>query len=326
MRPGRPGRTAVGVLLAGLAAAAPAPAQPPAAAPPLAALAGALGGAPAVLRRDFARIALEELALAYAEEARRAREGRRVAPSEGRPWRWIAGTEAFAAQLAASARALTPAMPVAIRLPPAEGVELLLAGRPVILSGPRIAEPDRLEARVLERFCARHDCEALLPPAATASAPARAGGAGPDARSAPAPQVTAWWTFSDRGGPSCSTGDGLQFLFRDHRDLDRKRIACAQVARELRRLAHRLAALRERGVVVQWDAFSVDPLPGAAEQHVRLNRNGDYLRLPLPALARTRTLLRVALPWLRAVSRGRDYQQTLPHAEVLLAPLLGTQG
>lgn len=320
---------ALGALLLGAACAAACLAGT-AAYPPLVRLARGLAEAPPEVRAQFARTALEEMAAAYDAEAQRVWHGKRVSHRDRDARRWAAHTEAYAERLAALADAVTPATDVEIRRTAAHEVELVLPATSIIVSGPRIAEPGHLAERILARFCALQDCAALAPEptrmasgAAGQTTPAgqsEATGDGntADGTPAPPPRVAAVWTFSDRRGPTFTTADGLEFLFPDLRDLVRRREACAQVAAELRTLAEQLAQARARGVAIDWDALEVRALPGANDDYVRLNRDGEYLRLPLPALARAPTLLGLARHWLEAAATGRHVQQTFPHADVLL--------
>ena len=135
----------------------------------------------------------------------------------------------------------------------------------------------------------------------------------------PQPGGMTRWTFSQRMGPVCETTDGLQFQFRNLENLGRKRDTCARVAEELSTLSAAIARHTAVGTRVDWSQLIIHPLADGNDQ-VTLNREGDFLRLPLPYLAEREQLLIITRPWLAAKVQGTPYTLVILHAGELLGP------
>ncbi len=275
-------------------------------------LALGLGDAPQAVRAELAHAALDELAAAYAAEAKRARRERRHAKNPDL-LRWAVAVENLAAELATLAGSVTGATPVRVSLGPDNSVNLVVDGTPVEVNGPRPQDQAALERRVIERFCRLNDCERWI--------------------SAPAPlqppplsvEATTRWSFSETTGPVCSSYGGLEFRFDNATDLSRKREACARVVAELNILATEIARHKERGLRVDWDALALHTLPGGDRQRVALNRDGDAFQAYLPGLAAAPKLVDLLKPWLIARVNGLQHQLVVDDAETLL-PAVGFLG
>jgi len=306
-RRGSPG-TRAGTAAALLALAAGTAAATPTAVtalPPLAALGASLADAEPLPRLDFARIALDEMHFAYAREVAAIVKRGGALPLADPRVRWAASVRAYAQRLHALAEDLDEDTPVEIVLAPPAAPKLVVAGRAVVLSGPRISEPDAMGARIVARWCARWLCE----PALSETPPERAG----------PPPAQPSWSFGDHERPRCLSADGLTFEFRDLAGLERKRAACSTAVAELRALAAALRTAMDRGVRVEWDVVEVVPLGPDREDHLRLNRAGEYQPVELRALARAPRLQRRAMAWVRARSQGRPLAITVTDADTLLA-------
>lgn len=275
------------------------------------ALAANLADGPAPLRADLARVAIDELATAYREEAARARGDRRQRAKQRELWRWAAAVDKLATDYAALAQTILPDTPVEIGIGPEDGLYLIVAGRPVVVSSPRMQEQAAFEQRVITRFCELNLCDDLLDEPAATTAPAYA---------PPAGSNTARWSFSQQAGPVCGTADGLEFQFLNMENLGPKREACARVVAELNTLAAAIAQQVAGGIRVDWNALAIGTRPGAEEQTVILNGEGDFLRLALPTLAGRQELLAIVRPWLAARANGQRFALVVLHAGRLLAP------
>jgi hypothetical protein len=272
------------------------------------ALAMAIADEHVMLRVDLARIALSELAAIYDEEAEQARRDMRLKANKPGLWRWSAAVKNLAADYATLAESITVATPVEISIGPENSLHLVINGRLVVVSSPRMNEQVDFEQRVVGQFCSLNRCTDLLDDpaiAVTNPLPQRHG----DAR----------WSFSQGAGPVCETTDGLEFQFRNMDNLDQKRDACARTVRELNDLAAAIARNMAAGVRVDWGRLAIHPLADGNEQ-VMLNREGDYLRLPLPTLVERTELLIIVRPWLAAKSEGTPYKLVVLHAGELLGP------
>lgn len=278
---------------------------------PLNALATELERAPADVRADLAGIALDELAAAYAQEALQARGDQRHDAADRELQRWADAVDRLAAHLATLAASVTSLTTVSIGVSPEHSLYLVIDGEPVVVNGPRTDRQAALEQRILERFCSLHPCASLFAGnSRIASLPARA----------PVP-ANPHWRFSDAAGPVCSSGDGLDFAFRDSSNLLHKRSVCTRAINELNTLAVAIAHHTASGARIEWNALVIRSAAAAGAHEVQVNSDGSTLRLPLrlPLLAAAPRLLSEARPWLAGRIDGRQHRVVIENAEQLLA-------
>ncbi|MGD8312975.1 MAG: hypothetical protein PVJ66_10300, partial [Gammaproteobacteria bacterium] len=273
----------------------------------LSSLARALVDAPAPMRADFAWIVIAEMASMYAEEAARARREPGKGGDRRGLLRWSGAVEAFADDLAALSNAIGSGTPVDISTGPDNTVYLYIEGRPVIVNSPRGGRQAEFERRVQESFCRLHPCESLVIETPT---PVPLPGARPS---------MTHWSFSQQAGPACVTDDGLEFQFRDMTNLRRNREICGQVIAELNALAGQIARQQSRGVRVDWNTLTIQPLPGTAQHRVLLNGSGNDIQMALPLLAARQDLFRIVRPWLAAKAGGDTYHLVVVNAGRLFA-------
>jgi hypothetical protein len=282
-------------------------APPPA--PPVALLAKSMETASPEARTDFVWIALDEMFIAYDRELIELDAQLGDTPMAHPDARWMQATRAYAQRLRDIAEAMTPQTPVEVRVE-VPGLLLLYVEDAVVeVSGPRIAEPDFMGQRIVERYCEIRECDM----ATTLEEPVEV---------REPVTVKAIWSFSSARGPVCLTNIGLEFQFKDIRDIGRKRSACIQVAEQLRELSQGLKRAADTGVFIDWEIMTIVSSGAGKAEQVVLNRRGEYLLLSLPSLGSSKTLQQIALPWVRARVLGRPHFQSFPHAERLLATLL----
>ena len=265
-------------------------------------LATRLADGPAPLQADLARIALQALSDVYAQEAERARQDLRNQPRNHDLQGWIAGVQRLAQEYAALAEQITPDTPVELSVGPDHSLHMVVDGRLVVVSSPRMNEQRTFEQDIIRQFCTLNRCDDLvqMPEAAAL----------PGAEANPAIQ----WTFSEHVGPSCSSGDGLVFQFRNLRNLARKRTACASALSELHRLAAAIGHEIAAGARMDWDALAIYDRPEPDRQKVVLNHDGESVQLSLPFLSTHPELLQQVVPWLDAKVRGRPFSLVLINA------------
>lgn len=273
-------------------------------------LAANLAGQAAPLRSDLARVTIEELAAAYSDEAQRARRDTRDRTQQGDLRRWAAAVETLARDYTSLAASILPDTPVELSIGPEGSLYLIVSGRPVIASSPRMREQTAFEQRVIVRFCELNRCEGLLDEPVAAAAAAYA----PDISNA-----EVQWSFSQQAGPVCASGDGLEFQFLNMENLGPKRIACERAVAELNALAAAISREVASGIRMDWSRFVIQHLPDVDEQ-VMLNGTGDYLRLALPTLVARQELVHLVQPWLAAKTNGQHYTLVVLNAGRLLAP------
>lgn len=271
-------------------------------APSLETLARAVAVEPDPVRADFAWLVISEMSSVYAEAAAKARsETGRV--SDSRTLRtWANAVQAFADSLAKTADEMGAESSVAVRIGADRQVHLYVDGTPVIVSSPDGNAQAGFEQRILSRFCSLHRCDRMVPPADPAELP-------PVVTNAPAN-----WEFSERAGPICMSGNGLEFQFRDATGLPEKRVLCQQAIIELESLVRRVAAEKARGTWIDWNVMAIEPLLGETSHLVVLNGQGDEVRQSLPVLGDRPDLFRVVKPWLAARVSGNDYNLVVLNA------------
>jgi hypothetical protein len=278
--------------------------------PLLVQIAMVIADSPLPMRRDFAWLAMSEMANMYTGEANRARLETRHTKRARDTARWAASVDAYAARIKAMADAITDATPVEISVGADGSVNLFVGGEPVIVTGVFTGQQATYEQQVIEQFCVLYLCERLLAgfalsvPDTTAMTNKRTGN-------------TAYWSFSQYAGPVCMTDDGLEFQFREISGIRKKRELCSQIIAELYDLVYALVRKHKQGIMVDWNALEVNTVAGSDEHRVVLNSN-DNLRMSLPGLAASKDLFRLVRPWLAARTKGQKFHMVVLNAGHLM--------
>ncbi len=271
------------------------------------ALAEHLEGADSEARLDFVRIALAQMlgehddALAKLHYARPKDDKARA-----KLRRWSHATRAYFNTLEAALQSLDSVTSLEIHHNRDGVTQMVLDGRPILVSSLNIDDPQALDRRIAETFCARNACDFLNE---TGNA-----GAGAESTAANAADRSAGWSFSDGSAVSFVTEDGLHFMFGDIKDRARKERACLAIAEELRALLERLADAEHRGYQIDWGALRVDS--SHRPERVTVNEAGAFLTLSLPMLGQAKGLLATAVPWLRSALAGRPLPLHVPQADL----------
>jgi hypothetical protein len=297
------------LLLCGLSLCAPLlPAEDSMPTYPLSQLAEGIADGPAALRADLARIALAEMAVEYAREAQQARSEMQRRGKKASLARWSGEVQKLADDYAQLAETITPATPIEIRTGPDGSLYLHVAGQLVVVSIPRMNEQTAFERQIVNRFCSLNRCADLVDEPVQAAPATR-----------PVARAKTLWSFSQDAGPTCSSPDGLEFMYRNTDDLGQKRETCARVVAELKALAKAIETEIAAGARVDWQRLAIHTL-GDGDEQVILNGTGHTLRLSLPTLAPRPELLIRVRPWLTAKVNGTPYTLVILHAEQLMAP------
>lgn len=300
----------IGILSLGLAllAGGPARATPEA----LPALLSALETAHYGPRADFARVAMDELILAYEQvlEARALATKSLGGKTDLRQWRTAA--DEFLSQLYVTRTRLEQGADVQLVLGPDGTVVLFVGRQPVVVSGPNARDTDALQRNVMARFCAIHSCPALTR--------VYAAGAQPAEFAHFSPQNEAHWSFADGRHPSYVTEHGLRFVFDDIRGRERKEQVSRQLAAELQDVVRALQTVAWAGETITWQDLQLLPRQHGELERVVYSRAGASLSVSVPLLARAPVLWREAMPWVQARVQGGDYSVTLWQADRLLQP------
>jgi len=278
--------------------------------PLLVQIAMAVEKAPLPMRRDFAWLAMSEMASMYTGEANRARLETRHTARARDTARWAASVDIYAARIKAMADSITVATPVEISIGAGGSVNLFVGGEAVIVTGVFTGQQATYEQQIIEQFCVLYLCERLLAgfelsvSDTTVMAKKRASN-------------TAYWSFSQYAGPVCMTDDGLEFQFREMSGIRKKREACSQIVAELYDLASALERRHKQGVTVDWGALVINQIAGSDEHQVVLNSRDD-IRMPLPGLAASKDLFGAVRPWLAARAKGQNFHLVVLNAGHLM--------
>lgn len=251
----------------------------------------ALHGADDDWRAAYAEAALSFLAEIYLAEADLARAQATAQETDPKLLGWSRGVEQYANQLLLVQEDIALGFPAEVYPEPLGPPRLVVGGRSVILNHPREDQQLVYEQTVLNEFCRRRDCVALLP-----AEPASA------AIPMSAPTISPQWRFA-ASGPICS-GSGIAVQFAASADLSRIKPLCRQLLQELGALRNDIRWQQRHGVVIDWDTVAIVPTPQRPEHLVLLNNVGDTTLLSLPVLHTSGGLLAAVTPWLAAPAGG----------------------
>ncbi|MGI9333901.1 MAG: hypothetical protein ACR2RL_12195 [Gammaproteobacteria bacterium] len=263
-------------------------------------------------RVDFARVAVAEMAREHDETLSRVRsKGGRTRKDRSRHARWLANMWPFVDGLYALIDAIDFGAAVDVVVLAEGTVQIVVDDRNLIVSALDINQPEVLEARIVSEFCVLYYCEFS------------AYGLAQDLERVYDPVGSEGrWSFARGFASTFETHDGLRFMFTDVKNKPVKEQACLTVARELRMVAEQIGYATSSGYQVDWRYVHVRTDPATAEQHVVINKAGDFIPLDLPGLSVAQGALSSALPWIKSRLRGEEHTQSFPGADALLRRLL----
>jgi len=251
---------------------------------------------------DFVRIALNEMAALYEEEARRSgasEAGKSLA------YRWTDSTMTYVNDLYRIADAVNATTPIDITLDNTDDLMLIIDGRPWLLSSPVLDEPLLLDDRIIDRVCREMSCDAEST-ALEEEAHKRV------------IIIDADWVVAGNKPPEYVTSNGLHFVFKDMDNRSAKQIACLKLIKEMELLAGSLRDAVIRGVPMDRDPLTIQSLYGSYDYRVRLNRFGDTLYIKLPELHHVQGWTTLLWPWVRARMDDRKIEHYL-QADAMLS-------
>jgi hypothetical protein len=282
----------------------------PAKQPLLIQIAMVIEDSPLPMRRDFAWLAITEMAKMYSEEADRARDETRHTTRARDAGQWAVSVDKYAEKMKARSNSMTPASAVEVIIGPDKSINLYVDGELVIVTGAFGGQQQTYEQRVIEQFCVLYLCERLL--------------ADFDLSESSTSVITkkrtanaAYWSFSQYAGPVCMTDNGLEFQFRDTSRIKQKRSACRQIVSELYDLVEVLVRKHSQGIAVDWSGLVIKPI-AAGEGHQLMLNSSDNIYLSLPGLAASKDLFRLVRPWLAARVKGEDLHLVVLNAGDLM--------
>jgi len=278
-------------------------------------LATTISRGPAAERAAFARTAILTMADQYWQEIGKVRSQPHRDPAHRRKTsRWSAATLEYLDRLYDTADLIDEFTLVAILAGAGKSVNLFIDGAPVVLSGPRISDPDALGRQIVKEFCRLHACVLDTLVGHETKRSVRDRDVSDGSRSG--------WSFADGAGTTFVTDDGIHFMFTSLKDRERKQKAAMALMQDLRNIAAALMDASDQGYDIDWDRVRLSDSPVAGEHKLIVNRRGDYLRLRIPSLGRSAGFFRTSLSWVKARVEGRNLTLYVPGAEHVVAPLL----
>jgi hypothetical protein len=245
------------------------------------------------LQADFANTALMELVEVYLAEADLARSQAQQDDGRAKLLGWSRSVDQYANQLLLVQEDIETGWPISFQSNTPGAVAMMVGGKVVILSHPRVDQQSSFEQRVLLNFCARNTCQTLTVT---------------DSEAEPIPisasEVQPVWTFTE-SGPVCAH-DGVEVRFESTDRLARSRITCKQLLQEMAILVAEIAWQQRHNVVIEWEKLAVRATPQRPQHLVQLNTAGDSILVTLPLIYSTPDLLGHLAPWLEARGTGKD--------------------
>lgn len=268
-------------------------------------LAGAMKQGTSLDLADFIRICLTEMAALYEEAAMQTgEEGSSI--TEGMHLsRWRNDTLELANKLYHVADTIDPGMSLDIIIDATGELQLIIEDKIYILSNPVINKPYLLDERIINSVCSIRTCNDELI-------------ASHDHLNKREIIIDATWKISQADKPEYITSDGLHFVFNNIEDRSRKQIACLKVIKEIKFVAESLKEAKQKGIVLEWNNLTINPLYGSYDYRISLNTFGDSIYIKLPELHHVSNWEKLVLPWVRAQVNDVQYDQYL-EADRLLA-------
>ena len=244
-------------------------------------------------RAKFARVAIESMAAAYEDEIQGSFGASRDVDAS-----WRSGTGRYIAHLLDIAAEIHARSAVEIITEAHGTVRLVVDGRQVMLTAPRLDLQAQFERRIADLFCDYSECSGRHISLDT-----------------PLPRQgidgTAVHAYRHQAAARGSNADGLQCVFKDKRHTKLKNDACLGLLRELRLLAASFAALKAHGKTIDWADVDITHAGSAGPQKLMFRRDGSFVRVDLPGLLRAPATWREALPWIKANIHGRTVQHVV---------------
>ena len=253
-------------------------------------------------QREFIAAALDVMIDAYLIEVKRVDE--LGAKSTAKESSWRSGTIGYVRQLERSMQAVTDGAPIFIAQEADGSVRFVVGSEQIMFHAPRISEQGHLESTLVDQYCIREYCE-------------RNTGTVEDEARNQMDTLSGHWEFSSGTKPTYTAGDGLKCVFQDQRHLTLKRQACKTLIFELRFLAEALKALRAKGARIDWNRIAIAGASEALPNKVSYNSKSEFFHARLPALWRTQTTVRKAIPWLQARTLGNVTSFTIRPPDIV---------
>lgn len=272
---------------------------------PLVSLISRAADMPEDARIDLAHLVIEAVAAAYEAELDQVLlEAQPRASDQARVASWSRATAQLLAELRSAQAALLTTEQLMLRTDQQGQIMMLIDGRALWASWPRLSAQMRLEREVAATFCSQHACPDDDDEAQAQGLPAMEA----------APRQ-GQWTLSQHSPPTWESEEGVRCEFPDVSDRNTKEASCRALAMDLHSLASVLRTTLHRGTRIDWPSLSLRAQMSDGLHGVTINPQGDYITLYLPALASQPVDWREARRWLQAQLDDRNAPATVRRAE-----------
>lgn len=252
-------------------------------------------------RLDLAELIIEAVAAAYESELDQVlQEPQQRASDQQRVASWSRATAQLLAELRSAQAALLTAETLVLRTDRQGQIMLLIDGRALWASWPRLSAQTRLERQVAAQFCSQHACPGD-----------DEGEAAPEVRAVdPAPRQ-GHWTLSQHNPPTWESEEGVRCEFADFSDRSAKEASCRALVADLHKLAAALRTTMRRGTRIDWPSLSTRTEMSEGLHGITINPQGDYITLFVPALASHPIDWHESRRWLQAQLEARPEPATV---------------
>lgn len=252
-------------------------------------------------RLDLADLIIEAVVAAYESELDQVlQEPQQRASDQQRVASWSRATAQLLAELRSAQAALLTAETLMLRTDRQGQIMLLIDGRALWASWPRLSAQTRLERQVAAQFCSQHACPGD-----------DEGEAAPEVRAVdPAPRQ-GHWTLSQHNPPTWESEEGVRCEFADFSDRSAKEASCRALVADLHKLAAALRTTMRRGTRIDWPSLSMRTEMSEGLHGITINPQGDYITLFVPALASHPIDWHESRRWLQAQLEARPEPATV---------------
>lgn len=224
-------------------------------------------------RWEFADTVLDVLLSTYDDELQSATSSRpNTEKRRKKLYRWQRATRDLMERIIDARLRLSEGANAIIHVDAQKQILLFIGEQTIAFSAPRPGTERRMEAQVIERYCALNDCSVL--------------GSEDAATTQTLFGMEGTWSMHDRRLPTFEIAGLMHCTFADLRNRDRKQVACLEAAVEAESLIDAVTGALHSGHAFDWQRLAGGRSTSGPDTLLRINAAGDYLRIGAPRLAR----------------------------------------
>lgn len=258
---------------------------------------------------DFAKIALQEMAIANEDEAIKSNDEILDNPDNRKKlYRWTHSTLEYAKYLHIVSDSINELTPLEINTDSNGELLIIIDNQPFFIISPSLHDPEMLDQKIIDAVCQTRDCQLDLIGFEEE----------PDTKTI---VIEADWQLNDRSRPEYVTVDGLHFIFNDIKNRSDKQNACLKIIKELQLVTDLLTQAHEDGLYIDWEYINVLQVGDKERYKLVMNRAGESILIEAVELAKLPELAELVSPWLKAKVYKKKYHQYI-EADKLFAGII----